>query len=100
MKVSEVSIKDILSRREFSIVAVKSYETNTFIMSYQVYKTAWILCIGKELCGIIESTNLMDKYAVAVQRNDSKVVGHLPLGKSEKLAVTIFYFLKADKKYS
>ena len=33
MKASEVSIKDILSRREFSIVAVKSYETNTFIKS-------------------------------------------------------------------
>ena len=38
MKASEVSIKDILSRREFSIVAVKSYETKTFIMSYQCIK--------------------------------------------------------------
>ena len=32
----------------------------------------------------------MDKYAVAVQRNGGKVVGHLPLGKSEKFAKAAF----------
>ena len=34
----------------------------------------------------MESTRLMDKYAVAVQRNDGKVVGHLPQGKSGDFA--------------
>ena len=27
-------------------------------------------------------------------------LGHLPLGKTEKFAKTIFYFLKANKKHS
>ena len=39
----------------------------------------------------------MDKYAIAVKRSDESIVGHLPMGKSAK---TIFYFLKANKKYS
>lgn len=39
----------------------------------------------------------MDQYTVAVQGNDGKVVGHLPMAKDGKFARTIFYFLKADK---
>ena len=39
MEATEVSIKDILRCREFLIVAVKSYEVDTFIMGYNVYKT-------------------------------------------------------------
>ena len=39
----------------------------------------------------------MDQYTVAVQGNDDKVVGHLPMEKEGKFARTIFYFLKADK---
>ena len=45
-----------------------------------------------------EIKNLMDKYAIAVQKRGGKVVRHLPLGKSGKFAKAIFYFLKADKK--
>ena len=45
----------------------------------------------------MESTSLMDQYTVAVQGNDGKVVGHLPMEKEGKFARTIFYFLKADK---
>ena len=51
-----------------------------------MYKTAWTPCIEKELYRVMESTRLMDKYAVAVQRNDGKVVGHLPQGKSGDFA--------------
>ena len=51
-----------------------------------MYKTAWTPCIEKELCRVMESTSLMDKYAVAVQKNDSKVVGYLPQGKSGDFA--------------
>ena len=39
----------------------------------------------------VESTNLVDKYAVAVQRNVGKVnVGHFPLGNSEKFVKKTF----------
>ena len=33
-------------------------------------KTVWAPCIKKEFCDAIESTNLMNKYVIAVQRND------------------------------
>ena len=95
MEATEVFIKGILSCREFPIVAVKSYQIDGFIMGYHVYKTAWTPCIKKVLCGVMESTNLMGKYAVAVQRNDGQLVVDLPPGKSGKFTKTIFYFFKA-----
>ena len=45
--------------------------------------------------GEIEPHNPVDKYAVAVKK-DEKVIGHLPLGENGKFAKTIFYFLCAD----
>ena len=51
-------------------------------------------------CHGIDKCTVMSKYSVPVQRNDGKVVGHLPLRKSRKSADTIFHFLKTDKKYS
>ena len=101
MEVSEVvSIENILNCSQLAVVVVKSYEIETFIMGYHEYKASWTPCIGEELCAVMEPTDLMDKYAVAVQRNDGDVVGHLPLGQSGKFAKTIFYFLKADKQHS
>ena len=44
----------------------------------------------------MEPANPLDKYAVAVKKNNV-VVGHLPLGCSGKFAKTIFYFLRADE---
>ena len=43
--------------------------------------------------GVMESNNLMDKYAIAVKKSDESIVGHLPLGKSANLQKTIFYIL-------
>ena len=52
-----------------------------------------------EIEAFVKPDNKMDKYAVAIfQERKNKVIGHLPLGKSGKLAKTIFYFLKADKE--
>ena len=44
----------------------------------------------------MEPANPVDKYAVAVKKNNV-VVGHLPLGCSGKFAKTIFYFLRGDE---
>ena len=53
-----------------------------------------IMCIkpsiGEELYGVMESTNLMDKYAVAVQRNCRKAVGHFLLEKSKEFVRKTF----------
>ena len=100
MEATEVSIKNILRCREFPVVVVKPYTINAIFTGCDVYKTVWTPCIEEGLCGVMESRNLMDnKYAVAVQRNDGYVIGHLPLGKPEKSAKTRFYFYKADKKH-
>ena len=44
----------------------------------------------------MELANPVDKYAVAVNKNNV-VVGHLPLGCSGKFTKKIFYFLCADE---
>ena len=95
-----ISIKDILSCEEFPIVLMRSYEIESFIMGYHVYKTNWTPVVGEKLTGVMESNNLIDEYAVGVKRSDESIVGHLPLGKSGKFAKTIFYFLKANTKHS
>ena len=38
----------------------------------------------------------MDKCAVCVEK-ENEIVGHLPLGKDENIAGTVFYFLRADE---
>ena len=78
-----ISTKGIISNcEEFPIVLIRSYETDSFIMAYQVYKKNWTPVVGEKLTGVMESNNLMDKYAVHVKRIDESIVGHLPLGKS------------------
>ena len=55
----------------------------------------WTPTLQEQVYGEIEPHNPVDKYAVAVKK-DEKVVGHLPLGENGKFAKTIFYFLRAD----
>ena len=99
MGTKEAQKTDILSCKEIPVIRAKYYEKDAFIMGFYVYKAAGILSIREMLSCVMESSNIMDKYAVDVQDKDKKVEGHLPLGKSRKLAKTIFYFLKADKNH-
>ena len=62
-------------------------------------KTLWNPLIGEFLSNEREPDNLMDKSAVCV-KTENKIVWHLPLGKSDKFAKTIFYFLRADEHSS
>ena len=52
--------------------------------------------MNEELETEMEPDNVMDKYAVCVEKN-SFIVGHLPLSKNGKFAKMIFYFLRADQ---
>ena len=72
----------------------------TTVMGFHVYKTSWNPYVGEELRAVMQPNNLMDKFAVVVERNELGVVGHLPLGKFGKFAKTIFYFLKANQPNS
>ena len=55
---------------------------------------SWVITftrkIGPQLQGFMEPTNKLDKCAVPVKGT---------LGKSEKFAETVFYFLKSDKNH-
>ena len=78
------------------IVLLVNFETPSYIKGYHEYQKIWTPFLQKELCGEMEPANPVDKYAVAVKKNNV-VVGHLPLGCSGKFAKTIFYFLRADE---
>lgn len=71
-------------------------------MGFHVHKAAWTPSNGKLLSCVIELSNMMDKYADAVQDKDQKVVGHLPRKNQENflLMKKIFYFLIVDKNHS
>ena len=74
-----------------------SFNLDSFIKGYHVYQEVWSPELHEMLSAVQEPRNIVDKYAVSVQR-DGEVVGHLMKGKSCRFAKTIFYFLSADKK--
>ena len=47
------------------------------IRGYHIYKDIWIPVIGEELKCIREPANMVDRYAVAVMK-DETIIGHLP----------------------
>ena len=78
------------------IVLLVNFETPSYIKGYHEYQKIWTPFLQEELCGEMEPANPVDKYAVAVKKNNV-AEGHLPLGCSGKFAKTIFYFLCADE---
>ena len=78
------------------IVLLFNFETPSYIKGDHEDQKIWTPFLQEELCGEMEPANPVDKYAVAVKKNND-VVGHLPLGCSGKFAKTIFYFLRADE---
>ena len=91
----KVMEKDIADTEDVPIVIVTSTDIVSNIKGYHVYKGLWTPTLKEQVFGEIEPHNPVDKYAVAVKK-DEKVVGHLPLGENGKFAKTIFYFLCAD----
>ena len=70
-----------------------------FVMDHHVYKETWPSFVGEKLDTAMQPNNVKDKYTVATfQKGKKKVIGHLPLEKSEKITKTIFCFLKAAKE--
>ena len=78
------------------IVLLVKFGTPSYIKGCHEYQKTWTPFLQEELCEEMEPVNPVDKYAVAVKKNNV-VVGHLPLGCSGKFAKTIFYFLRADE---
>ena len=78
------------------VIAKASTEIDTYVKGYHVYKNIWKPTVNEELETEMEPDNVMDKYAVCVEKNNF-IVGHLPLSKNGKFAKMIFYFLRADQ---
>ena len=88
-----------VSLEKIPIALEKSYEMEAFVNGYHVHKEMWTPFLGEKLDTAMQPNNVKDKYAVAIfHEGKKKVIGHLPLGKSGKLAKTIFYFLEAAKE--
>ena len=85
-----MQVAHIVSPNILPIVILKRFEIEAFVMGCHVYKPIWFPTKDKHLHAGMQATKGLDKYAVAVQTEDSKVVGHLTLGKSGKFAKTIF----------
>ena len=86
----------MLDQKEIPLLVAKNSETISHVKGYHVYKTLWIPVIGECLLSEREPDNSKDKYEVCVKK-ENRIVGHLPLEKSNRFAKTIFYFLKADE---
>ena len=56
-----------------------------FIKGFHVYRNVRLSVLDEELYGEMDPSNLVDKYDVAVRKENSK---------NGKLTRTIFYFLK------
>ena len=69
-------------------------------MGFHVSKAALTPSIEEMLSGVMEASNIMDKYAVAVFGEEKTSSGASSPAKFRKIWQTIFYYLKADKNYS
>ena len=77
------------------IVLLVNFETPSYIKGYHEYQNIWTPFLQGELCGEMEPVNPVEKYAVAVKKNNV-VVGRV-VRCSGKFAKTTFYFLRADE---
>ena len=77
------------------MVSLIKFEIESLVKGYHAYQYQWSPNVDEVLQAKIELTNIVGKYAVCVLLYD-RVMGHLKLGKSERFAKTVFYFLRAD----
>ena len=56
---------------------METYELDSSVRGYHVYREVWDAIYGGELQCVRESTNAADRYAIAVT-HEGTVVGHVP----------------------
>ena len=67
MESKEVSAEQILECSLLPLILLKTYEMETTLMGFHVYKTSWNPYVGEEVRAVMQPNNLMDKFAVAVK---------------------------------
>ena len=85
----------ICRQGELPLIVTNCLEFETYIKGHHVYKNIWTPMLGEILQVRREPENIVDKFAVCVEKDD-RVVGHLKKGDSGKFAKTIFYFIRSD----
>ena len=73
-----------------------SFTLPSVIRGYHEYKDTWGAVVGEELSYKSESTNREDRFAVAVMKADSTIVGHMP----RKISAVCSLFLWQSGKIS
>lgn len=59
------------------MAAVTTFSVESMVRGYHVYKDVWTSSVGEHLPCRRETTNLADRFAVAVMKG-ATVVGHIP----------------------
>ena len=90
-----VTTEIICIQDELPITLITSMDLETFIKGHQIYKNIWTPQLDELLEVSTEPDNPLDKFAVAVKKNQN-TVGHLKKGKTGRFAKTLFYFLRSD----
>ena len=80
---------------ELDVILIKRLDVESHIKGYHVYMNEWTPEIGEILKTCLEPKNVVDRFAVAVEK-EGQIVGHLNKENSGRFAKTIFYFVRAN----
>ena len=67
MESKDVSAEQILEYSLLPVILLKTYEMETAVMGFHVYKASWNPYVGEEQRTVMQPNNLMDKFAVAAE---------------------------------
>ena len=90
-----VTTETICMQDQLPITLITSMDLETFIKGHHIYKNIWTRQLDELLEVSTEPDNPVDKFAVAVKKNQN-IVGPLKKGKTGRFAKTFFYFLRSD----
>ena len=90
---TKMDLTKLTQNEEIPIVVTTNFDVDLFVKGYHEYKSIWTPKIGEIVSTEREPGNVMDKYAVCVNK-ENEIVGHLTLGKDGKFA-KIVLFLRA-----
>ena len=88
-------VETICFQDKIPVILDTSLELELFIKGHHVCIEVWTLEVGKKLNLLMEPDNLVDKFAVCVEKYRT-VVDHLKKRDSGKFAKMMFYFLRRD----
>ena len=74
--IEKVALRAMLNR-QIEMACHGEKEVTSCVRGYHVYKDIWAAAIGEEQVCDREPTNMADRYAVAVLKQET-VIGHLP----------------------